>query len=135
MRTHLPFALAALVLCACGASSPSTAPTPDASADAAALDGPAVDAAPTSPDAAGCPRASGLGFWPLVVCDAEGRGGSERFVSVEECVMLAGIDRSRIVTFGTEPVAASCAGALDARCASTGVRVCTFAQVRAVFTP
>lgn len=124
---------AALLFCAllplgCGASSPTT------SADAAALDGPAVDTAPTPPDAAGCPRAEGLGFWPLVVCDAEGRA-PERFVSVEVCAQLAGVDRSRRVTFGTEPVAASCAGALDARCASTGVRVCTFAEVRAAFTP
>jgi hypothetical protein len=126
---------AALLFCAllplgCGASSPTTS----ADADAGALDGPVVDAAPTPPDAAGCPRASGLGFWPSVVCDAEGRA-PERFVSVEECAQLAGIDRSRSVTFGTENVAASCAGALDARCASTGVRVCTFAQVRAALTP
>ncbi len=125
---------AALLFCAllplgCGASSPTT------STDAAALDGPAVDGAPTPPDAAGCPRASGLGFWPLVVCDAEGRGASERFVSVEECAQLAGVDRSRRATFGTEPVAASCSSPLDARCASTGVRVCTFAEVRAAFTP
>ena len=132
MRTHIPFALAALALCACGASSPSTAPTPDASADAAALDGPAVDTAPTPPDTAGCPRASGLGSWPSIVCDS-GRAGEEQFTTVEDCARLALVDLSAARTF-PRPVVSFCAGDLDALCTSTGVRVCTRAQIRAAFT-
>jgi hypothetical protein len=67
-----------------------------------------------------------------VVCDI-GREGVERFASVEVCARLVGVD---VTAFGvrSRDVAASCTGPLDAACASSGVRVCSLAEVRAALT-
>ncbi len=117
MRTALASMLFALG-CSAGAPSPALDASPAAVSD-------------TPPDLA-CPRPEGLGSWPLVVCDS-GREGVERFVSVEVCARLAGLD---VTVFGvrSRDVAAICTGPLDAACRASGVRVCSLAEVREALT-